>query len=122
MDGSLGRQFLQGRNIAPVSTSFAVAALPSWIYGLATNNPGFAGQVAVRVSVQSDSLGHRIVLLNRNLGVAANDHLVLLYSDFIICQQIAGSLNLPLFPQETSSQVMVRISGLVQVQFANRPG
>ncbi len=118
MDGSQAGQRLQHRPITPVSTEFAITALPEWVYGMATYDR--SGFPSVRVNLQSDSVGHRIVFLSRGLGTGPITQLWLLYSDFQLCQQIASTLPIPLFPNESIQSIMSRITGALQVKFAGR--
>lgn len=116
MDGSQAGTRLGNRHIQPVSTYFAVTALPDWVLALAT----YAGNAAVRINLSTDSLGRRIVFLSRGYGPGPVTQLWLVYPDFLIVQSIAETLPIPLFPQESQASILSRITGALRVQFAGR--
>jgi hypothetical protein len=117
MDGSLASKRFQGRHIQPVSTHFATTALPQWVYGMFTYN---IGKPAVTVDHQSNSLGHKIVLLSRGTGVGPLARIWLLEDDYLLIKQIVETLQVPLFPQESQQSIMKRITGALSVSFAGR--
>jgi hypothetical protein len=118
MDGSLAGKRLQGRHIHPVSTYFAVTALPQWVYGMFSYDT--AKTPTVRADLQSDPLGNKIVFLSRGYGPGPISQLWLLYEDYLRCVQIVNTLPMPLFPQESYASKISRITGALQVQFAGR--
>jgi hypothetical protein len=120
MDGSLPGQFLQGRHIQPVSTQFALTALPEWVYDLMTWSKPYPGSPKVSINQTSDALGVQIVYLSRGPGTGPLTKIWLLNSDFQLCMQIVNTLPLQLFPQESKASIMTRIKGALQVKFAGR--
>jgi len=116
MDGSQAGTRLGNRHIQPISTYFAVTALPDWVLALATQG----GNAAIRINLSTDALGRRITFLSRGFGPGPIAQLWLIYSDFLIIQNIAETLPIPLFPQESQASILSRIKGVLQVQFANR--
>lgn len=119
MDGSLAGRRIAGRAIIPVSTYFATTTLPSWVYAM-TTYATYSGQPAVRVDISSDSSGHKIVYMFQGISQGPGTGLWLLYQDFVICLQIARTIPIPLFPHESISSIMNRITGALKVQFADR--
>jgi len=117
MDGSLACQFLQGRHIQPVSTHFAITALPDWVYDMFSYNNGAP---KVSTSTTSGPSGVQIVFLSRGAGIGPLSQLWLLYPDYQLCMQIVNTLPVPLFPQETIQSIKKRITGALAVKFAGR--
>ena len=119
MDGSLACKFLQGRHIQPVSTHFAITALPDWVYDMFSYDR-VRGAPKVSISITSGPSGSKIVFLSRGLNAGPLSQLWLLYPDYMACMQIVNTLPVPLFPQESISSIKKRIKGALQVQFAGR--
>jgi hypothetical protein len=117
MDGSQASKLFQGRKISPISTYFAVTALPQWVYDMFQSS-GISPKVSVDHS--SDVTGNTIVLLRRGTGVGPLAQIWLIESDYRLVQHIIRTLPMPLFPQESQQSIMNRIRGALRVQFAGR--
>jgi hypothetical protein len=117
MDGSQASKRFQGRHITPVSTYFAVTALPQWVYGMFTYDHFLP---SVRVDQSTDATGNKIVILRRGVGVGPLAQIWLVESDYQIVREIVRTLPVPLFPQESVASIMERIRGALRVQFAGR--
>ena len=117
MDGSQASKRFQGRHITPISTDFAVTALPQWVYGMFTYDHLLP---SVRADHSSDATGNKIVVLRRGTGVGPLAQIWLVEQDYQLVRQIVHTLRVPLFPQESQASIMRRITGALQVQFAGR--
>jgi hypothetical protein len=117
MDGSQASQRFQGRPITPISTYFAVTALPQWVYAMFQYDRALP---AVRVDRSSDVTGNEIVVLRRGVGVGPLAQIWLVAADYALVEQIVRTLPMPLFPQESQASIMSRIKGALRVQFAGR--
>ena len=110
MDSIIGDKFVNGRRLRLATLEYASEQFPRLIYELKTNK--------LQISVTKILDGNRVVTLyNPN---NRRDKWIILESDFIKCRDIAGRINIPMFPADTHKMTLNKILALVQLEWAGQ--